>query len=217
MRRPAPNKYATPSAEAHVSLQHLLSSGLLALALAGCSDLDKYKTDKNTLFRGEVVGSDSDPEQSSFIRTGFASYTKMELDFDHYAVGKDDSSGEPGRVHTYVCPPEERECSAEHGTAGPFDHDLLETIENLTHDSLSEYTFPGGGRVRNYMFGVRFDTALDDEGGTKLARNSMLFISLMDSGRVEVRAIAPSALAPDGQTEQAPALFGVFVLDRQSR
>lgn len=210
-----------------MSIQRFWPGLSIGLTLAlGCNDLSEFKTSPNTLFRGEVVGSDSDPDQSSFIRQGFVSHTKLELRFDPYATGavSDDdaqpsrtTNGQPGRVHTYACPPENRECDASEGSVGPFDHDRLEPIENLAHDSLSEYTFPGGGRLRNYMFNVRFDTSVDADGGTKLARSAMLFISLMDSGKIEVRAMAPSALAPDGRTEQAPALFGVFVLDRQSR
>ncbi|HKP56050.1 MAG TPA: hypothetical protein VJV78_05010 [Polyangiales bacterium] len=212
-----------------MAIQGYWSGLLLALGLVlGCNDLSEFKTSRNTTFRGEVVGSDSDPDQSSFIRQGFVSHTKMELQFDPYAtsVSQSDSddaqpspstNGRPGRVHTYACPPENRECDADEGSVGPFDHDRLEPIDNLAHDSLSEYTFPGGGRLRNYMFNVRFDTHVDADGGTTLARSAMLFISLMDSGKIEVRAMAPSALASDGRTEQAPALFGVFVLDRQSR
>ncbi|HKU39503.1 MAG TPA: hypothetical protein VJR89_15195 [Polyangiales bacterium] len=203
-----------------MSVRDFLFGLCLALAAAGCDDLSEFKTSKSTVFRGEVVGSDSDPQStSSFIRQGFASHTRMDLDFDPYAtslpVDGDRTPSPPGRVHTYVCPADDRECSPSQGTAGPFDRARLEPFENLAHDSLSEYTFPGGGRLRNYIFNVRFATEL--EGETPLARNAMLFISLMDSGRVEVRAMAPSALAPDGKSEQAPALFGVFVLDSQSR
>ena len=45
----------------------------------------------------------------------------------------------------------------------------------------------------------------------------MLFISLMDSGQIEVRAIAASVLDPEAERELAPPLFGLFVLDRQPR
>jgi hypothetical protein len=45
----------------------------------------------------------------------------------------------------------------------------------------------------------------------------MVFLSLMDTGRIEVRAIAASVLAEDGQSDRFPPLFGVFILDRQSR
>jgi hypothetical protein len=166
------------------------------------------------------VGSDSDPEQSSFIRTGFSSHTRMELDFDPDATGinaesEDKGQSAPGRAHTFTCPIPNRDCDANDGTVGPFDHARLEPIENLTHDALSEYTFPGFGRLRNYIFGVRFATT--PESGAAIPRNAMLFLSLMDTGKVEVRAISPSVLAPDGQSERFSALFGVFVLDRQSR
>ena len=191
-----------------------------ALALVACDDLSEFKTGRGTVFRGEVVGSDSAPEQSSFIRKGFPSHTHMDVEFDPYSPGlqvddEDDAPASPGRVHTYVCPAREPDCDAEDGTSGPFDRARLEPIENLAHDSLSEYTFPGGGRLRNYMFSVRF--ASTPEGGAAIQRNAMVFLSLMDSGRIEVRAISPSVLAPDGQSEQLPALFGVFVLDRQSK
>lgn len=204
-----------------MSVREIVLGLCLWLALSGCDDLSEFKTSKATLFRGEVVGSDSDPESSSFIRQGFASHTRMDLDFDPYASSLPEEGEKnvsiPGRVNTYVCPADNSQCDASEGTVGPFDKERLEPFENLAHDSLSEYTFPGGGRLRNYIFNVRFTTVLDADSGMTLARNAMLFISLMDSGRVEVRAIAPSALAPDGKTEQAPALFGVFVLDRQSR
>jgi hypothetical protein len=187
----------------------------------GCDDLREFKTTRGTIFRGEVVGSDSEPEQSSFIRQGFSSHTRMELEFDPDAAGSaanDDDRpvrATPGRLHTFTCPAEKTECEADQGTLGPFDHAPLEPIENLTHDALSEYTFPGFGRLRNYIFGVRFETKPDD--GAAIARNAMVFLSLMDTGKVEVRAISPSVLAPDGQSERYPALFGVFMLNRQSR
>lgn len=195
--------------------------GFVGLAAFGCDDLREFKTSRGIVFRGEVVGSDSAPEQSSFIRTGFSSHTHMELDFDPDATGinatSDDKRGQgaPGRVHTFTCPTAKSNCDATDATGGPFDHAPLEPIENLTHDALSEYTFPGIGRLRNYIFGVRFATTPED--GAAIPRNAMVFVSLMDTGKVEVRAIAPSVLAPDGQSDRFPALFGVFVLDRQSR
>jgi hypothetical protein len=196
----------------------LIIGGLAAL---GCDDLHEFKTSRSTVFRGVVVGSDSAPEQSSFIRTGFSSHTHMELEFDPDATGInadfDDKPGQgaPGRVHTFTCPTAKSDCDADDSTAGPFDHARLEPIENLTHDAMSEYTFPGFGRLRNYIFSVRFATTPED--GAAISRNAMVFLSLMDTGKVEVRAISPSVLAPDGQSERFPALFGVFVLGRQSR
>jgi hypothetical protein len=189
----------------------VLAQLALFAIVAGCDDLGEFKTGRGTVFRGEVVGSDSEPEQSSFIRKGFASHTQMELQFDPYAQSVlDEVSGSvaQGRVHTFVC---ERPsgCNADDAEAGPFDRARLEPIENLTHDALSEYSFPGG-RLRNYIFGTRFAT----DG---VQRHAMLFVSLMESGKIEVRAISPSVLAPEGESEQLPALFGVFVLDRQTR
>ena len=189
-------------------------------AVVGCNDLSEFKTNESSVFRGEVVGSDSEPEQSSFIRKGFPSHTHMELQFDPYAtsVNTEDAgkpASEPGRVHTYVCPADDMNCDSRDGTAGPFDHAPLEPIENLTHDALSQYTFPGFGRLRNYIYTLRFTTSGDD--GAAVDRNAMVFVSLMDTGKVEVRAISPSVLAEDGQTERFSALFGVFLLDRQSK
>jgi len=199
-----------------VSLRTVTSLLLAAqlLGLCACDDLGEFKTGRGTIFRGEVVGSDNEPEQSSFIRKGFPSHTRMDLQFDPYGPGlEDDPAGGTGRVHTYACPTGRRDCEPEDADTGPFDRARLEPIENLTHDSLSEYTFPGGGRLRNYMFSVRFETP----GDTSVKRHAMLFLSLMDSGRIEVRAISPSVLAADGESEALPALFGVFVLERQSR
>jgi hypothetical protein len=192
---------------------------LLGFAAFGCDDLHEFKTTRGSVFRGDVVGSDSDPAQSSFIRQGFPSHTRMELEFDPDATGlaaePDDRSAAPGRVHTYTCPANKSECDAREGTPGPFDRARLEPIENLTHDALSEYTFPGFGRLRNYIFSVRFETK--PETGDAVRRNAMLFVSLMDTGKVELRAISPSVLSADGQNDQLSALFGVFILDRQSR
>jgi hypothetical protein len=204
-----------------VPLVKLGMVALVGLAAFGCDDLHEFKTTRGTVFRGEVVGSDSAPEQSSFIRTGFSSHTHMELEFDPDATGinadADDKPGQaaPGRVHTFTCPTAKRDCDGGDGMVGPFDHARLEPIENLTHDALSEYTFPGFGRLRNYIFGVRFASTPED--GAAVPRNAMLFMSLMDTGKVEVRAISPSVLATDGQADRFSALFGVFVLDRQSR
>jgi hypothetical protein len=193
--------------------------GVLGLAALGCDDLHEFKTTPGTVFRGEVVGSDSAPEQSSFIRTGFSSHTRMELEFDPDATGVDPDAGEsrsaPGRVHTFTCPRNQKDCQADEGTAGPFDHARLEPIENLTHDALSEYTFPGFTRLKNYIYVVRFKST--PPTGAPIPRNAMVFLSLMDTAKVEVRAISPSVLAADGQTDHFPPLFGVFILERQLR
>ena len=45
---------------------------------------------------------------------------------------------------------------------------------------------------------------------------AIVFLSLMDNGAVEARVIAPSVPAVQPGVDQ-PALFGVFVLERQAR
>lgn len=187
---------------------------LACVQLAGCNDLDEFQTGTESLFSGEVIGSDSERDMDSFIRTGFASHTRMQLTFNPYASGATEGPALPGRVHTFVCPSEQPDCTAEQGEVGPFDHARLQTIESLAHDSLAEYTFPGGGRLRNYIYNVPFQSELE---GELLQRNAMLFISLMDNGKIEVRAIAPSVPGTGGGEDLMPALFGVFVLKQQDR
>jgi hypothetical protein len=191
----------------------------LLCGLLACDDLRQFKTGPHTVFRGEVVGSDSDPNGGSFIRQGFASHTQLELSFDPtlatQPISADAGAGQaehgPGTIDSYVCPSGQPQCGVAGRARGPFDHARLVPIENLAHDSLSQYTFPGGGRIRNYMFGTRFRST-SSLGVAE--RYAMIFISLMESGKIEVRAIAPNVLARDGQTELLPALFGVFVLER---
>jgi hypothetical protein len=117
----------------------------------------------------------------------------------------------PGTIHTYVCPAAHPDCEAKDGKSSLFVHAELERINNLNHDTLAQYDFPGGGRLRNYMFFTRTDTG---ENGERPARTPMVFVSLMEDERVEVRVIAPSVLDRDGKTELDPPLFGVFVLKR---
>ena len=86
--------------------------------------------------------------------------------------------------------------------AGPIDHADLERFPKLPHDFLSDYTFPGASRLRNYIMAVRLA-----EGAP--GAHAIVFISLMDNGGVEVRIIAP------GAESGGEGLFGVFQLTRQ--
>lgn len=190
-----------------------------SLGLAGCDDLGEFRTGAGQVFRGEVVGSDSAPGEPSFIRQGFASHTQMELTFDPDRAGVVAADGGvlfpsqgPGVMHTYTCEQGTATCRASERTAGPFDGVALQPIESLAHDVLSQYTFPGGARVRSYIFGARFASS---HGASTHARYAMVFLSLMERGEIEVRVIAPSVLGSDGQ-EVLPALFGVFSLSRQA-
>ena len=62
------------------------------------------------------------------------------------------------------------------------------------------------------MFGVRFAATAESPAPT---RDGMVFLSLMENGKIEVRVIAQSLLAADG-SEAEPPLFGVFSLERRA-
>jgi hypothetical protein len=200
---------------------------LLALACLGCDDLSAFQTGGKHVFHGEIIGSDAIAGDASFIRQGFASHTQMELTFDprlatlamsaDAAVGAGPAAG-PGTLTTYACPKAAARCAQGQRTAQVFERAELEPITGLAHDALSQYTFPGGGRLRNYIFGARFSTP---SVTGSVQRHAMVFVSLMENEDVEVRVIAPSVLSADGTSEPASepagALFGVFVLERRSK
>jgi hypothetical protein len=194
----------------------ILALGLFAI---GCDDLSEFKTAPGQVFRGEVIGSDSDPSASSFIRKGFPSHTRLELHYDpssNEVIEPGDAGASarprgPGRVDTYTCPDGQASCATSDRTPGPFANAPLQAIDSLAHDPLSQYTFPGGGRLRNDIVGVRFSSPTEQGD---VGRDALLFVSLMDSGKIELRAIAPGVLNDDGETERLPALFGVFILNR---
>lgn len=185
-------------------------------ALAGCEDLDEFRTGPDQVFHGRVVGSDSEQDVPSFIRAGFPSFTQMDLTFDPArATATDeleDARPSAGTLDTYVCPEEIQRCKASLREQGHFVGAPLEPIARLAHDTLSEYDFPGGGRLRNYMLSVRSTVTTPD---AELERSAMVFLSLMESGSIEARVIAPSVR--QGELEVAPGLFGVFALERQPR
>lgn len=199
--------------------------------LVGCDDLKAFRTHGSDVFHGVVIGSgdqvtidDPDVEEpvkvrgadESFIRRGFASHTELELTFDPeladtYLV-RDAGTGRPpvpGTLHAYRCSTDQEPCPSSDRVQAYFDHAPLESFAPLPHDSLSQYTFPGGGRIRNYIFGARF------RSGT-LERHAMVFLSLMESGKIEVRILAPSVRDGNGD-ELHGELFGVFSLSRRRR
>jgi hypothetical protein len=200
----------------------VLVAFLLAFC-AGCEDLRDWKTGPHDVFRGEVTGSDSDPSVDSFIRKGFQSHTLLELTFDPYssdALAPVDAGDllprtvVAGAIDTYTCPDGRSDCAPEERTAGPFVDAPLISIEALSHDPLSQYTFPGGGRLRNYIFGVHFVSVRDKQ---VTGRDAMVFVSLMENQRVEVRVMAPSVPTNNMDQERWPARFGVFRLQREPR
>jgi len=192
------------------------------LVLSACDELGDFRTGSGEVFHGEVIGSTTDPDAPSFIREGFVSHTEMDLRFDPAlarspAAAADDDDGqrdkEPaGTLDTYVCPPDTDLCPKAQRQPGPFQRTALEPIERLNHDALSQYDFPGGGRLRNYILGAHFESELSD--GSSVDRHALVFLSLMENGQVEVRVLAGSMRALDGEQE-LPALFGVFVLERR--
>ena len=188
----------------------------LPVVLVGCEDLDEFRTGPDEVFHGRVIGSDSEQDVPSFIRAGFPSFTQMDLTFDPArAMAEGQAEGavpSAGTLDTYVCPEEVQRCKASLREQGDFDDAELEPIERLAHDALSEYDFPGGGRLRNYMLSAR-STVSTAEGDVE--RSAMVFLSLMESGSIEARVIAPSVRRDE--LEIAPALFGVFVLERQQK
>ena len=189
---------------------------VIAAGLAlGCDELDEFRTGPDEIFHGQVIGGEMDGG-ASFVRSGFEPRTEMELTFDPELASARDPDGElhsAGAIHTYECPPESDLCAESRREPGHFDHARLEPIPELASDALSQYDFPGGGRLRNYMFGARFRTP--GETSPSL-RDAMVFISLMENGRIEVRVIAQSAVDADGVAVE-PALFGVFALERRAR
>ena len=185
---------------------------LAALVLAlGCDELDEFKTEPGEVFHGDVIGNDRDGG-TTFIRSGFPARTQMDLTFDPARASAAESRS-AGTLDTYRCSDEADRCPSADREPGHFTDAALEPIESLAHDSLSQYDFPGGGRLRNYILGARFTTPSDPEART---RDAMVFVSLMENGRIEVRVIAASALDASG-SQVAPPLFGVFPLERRKR
>jgi len=166
---------------------------LLALAsVTGCDDLDEFRISGDDLFSGPVVGSDSaDPAMDAgtspgcrFVLCGFPERTTLTLrDFDPERAG---GAMTTGTIST---------------GENTFVNARLLPITGLEHDALSQYTFPGGGRIRNFMLGARF--------GAGDMRHATVFISLMEDGRIEARVVAPSTMPGGGDD-----LFGVFRLCR---
>ena len=186
-------------------------------ALCACDELSEFRTDSGEIFHGEVIGSTTDPDAPSFIRQGFVSHTEMDLTFDpalaRSPAGHEEMEEQAGTLDTYVCPPETDLCPKSQREPGPFRRAVLEPIARLNHDALSQYDFPGGGRLRNYILGAHFES--ETSAGGKVDRHALVFLSLMENGKVEVRVIAGSMQEPDGD-EQLPALFGVFALERRT-
>jgi hypothetical protein len=160
---------------------------MLVLALAlGCQTLDRFRTDDHAVFHGEVTGDTTD----SFIRRGFAPGTTLDLEFDPTmaqgpSAGTITSASPDGLVY--------------------FDRTQLRVIESLEHDLLSQYDFPGAGRIRNYLYDAR------PESGPLAGRDVMVFLSLMEDGSIETRVISGTGDETRGD------VFGLFRVARTAR
>lgn len=183
----------------------------LSVLLAACDSLGEFRTGDGEVFHGKVVGSD-DEDRRSFIRRGIASHTLMDLTFDPALAVPDEEPVEPaGTLTTYRCEEDRLPCPESAKVTGDFTRAALEPIPELTHDALGLYELPDGRRLRNYLFGARFESS-DDDGSVK--RHASVFVSLLEAGDIEVRVIASSVLTDEGH-ERFSALFGVFSLSRR--
>jgi len=164
------------------------------------------------VFEGQVIGGAGNQDET-VIRSGFAGDTRLALTFDPtHAVPADDAAHSVGTLTTYTCPNGSAFTEADQ-ERGAFTEASLEPIPQLSHDALGVYEMPGSSRLRNYIFGARFSSGA---GLLAVQRHAMVFVSLLENGRIEVRVLAPSVLAVDGKSTLHEALFGVFSLQRRS-
>ena len=171
---------------------------LLLLLLGGCPNLDEYATGPGEVFSGSILGTASagcDRAPCSFVRRGFPEGLQLEMTFDPREAGAN-----PGVLTSSM------------STCGQFFRDdPLLPITPLAHDDLSLYEFPGA-RLRNYIFGVR------PSAGPLQGRDITAFVSLIDTGAIEVRLLAGAGhrvCAPDDcdafERGECDA-FGIFSL-----
>jgi hypothetical protein len=168
---------AVPVVWALATTLPLLAGGLVL----GCDSYDRFRTGPERTFRGAVLGEG----EESFIRRGFAAGTMLDLSFDPDAIGRP----EVGTITT----------DAPDGTR-LFEATPLESIAPLSHDLLSELSFPGAGRLETYLLLAHPST------GALAGREVMVFLSLLDTGEIEVRLIAGIGDEARGD------VFGVFRL-----
>jgi hypothetical protein len=164
----------------------MLRAVLLSLSLAfsfGCESYARFRADGTAVFRGTVYGDG----EASFLRRGFPAGSVAEILFDPDAAQR----ASAGSIT--VTTPED---------VAVLDAVTLETIQPLAHDMLSEYSFPGAGRIQNFLFLAR------PTEGPLMGREVMVFLSLMESGEMELRVIAGTGDEAHGD------VFGVFRLRR---
>jgi len=192
------------------------------VAALGCDTLGEFSTAEGEVYRGEILGV-NDPTvcpvtedkphgiDCSFIRRGFPYGVTLDLTFDPERQYEN-----PGTIST----------DGERCSPATFTDTPLLPIPPLAHDQLGLYEFPGGGRIRNYMFVVR------PEAGPLAGRDAMVFLSLIRGGNIEVRVVAgPGSCDPDDDPDDCDNIcdpddcdeinsgqcdyFGVFALHRE--
>lgn len=144
--------------------------------LAACTNLSDYAGD----YQGSIVGTDDSScseGNCSFIRRGFPAGTTLSLRFD--AMGPESS----------------RTLSTSDGS---FQDTPLKPIAPVEHDFLSQLELPGAGRIKTLIY------AATPREGPLSSRDPLVFVSLMDEQKIEVRILVG-----------AGDYFGLFRLTQQ--
>lgn len=187
-----------------------LASALVLLVpmLASCTSVDAYRAESDEPYVGGVLGQ-SDPgcdagTGCSFLRRGFRPGTELLMTYDESAPG-----GIVGTLDTRMADGTAELCEP------TFVGATLHVVEPLEHDTLSQLTFPGDGRLKTFVY------AIDAPTGPLADRDGLAFVSLMRGGEIEVRILAGSGrldCAPSdcaAYTAGACDYFGVFHMKRR--
>jgi hypothetical protein len=157
----------------------------LACASFACRDASRF-SNRGDRYEGTVV-------KGSFVRSGIGEDVAMCLVLD-----MDRLQDAPGTIST---------------SDGRFKGTSLRPIPQIWHDPLSTLSF-GDGRVQNLVYAAG---PIVQDGGPEEAQDVVIVISLMQSEQLEVRLLrgAPQADAAPPPAGVAPAVFGVFTLERR--
>jgi hypothetical protein len=157
--------------------------------LLGCADVSKWSTTPGQSYCGVVTGA-------KFVRVGIDEGTKLrlELDAEHLQTS-------PGKLwsDSFLLDPVTKKPIGER-----FDGLELRVIPELLSDPLSTLSF-GEGRVKSAILVGDLRSA---DG--KSTSEVMVFLSLMQSGDVEIRIVRGAA----GSAPAPPRLFGVFSMQK---
>jgi hypothetical protein len=163
-----------------------------AVALLGCTDLDRYSTAASESYCGAVT-------LSSNFRTGFSPRVQMRLRLDASVL---DGEASPGVVWTYEA------ASGSEPARRLLDRAPLRRIPKLANDPLSQLDL-GDGRDPSRIFAVT---------PTDVAEEPLLAVlSLRSDEGVEVRLLRPGLAAASGKPVPAghEPMFGLFTLYKQ--